>query len=274
MPWVAHSPPFTSDGQGPQRVSAGALPVLRWCASVVGAESGTHHNLCQIVPFCATAVDFAVANLTTFNVSVFRNNGDGTFGDEVIYPLELPHSVAFGDLDGDGDLDLIIVNKSIRISLNDGDGNFGEPTSYPSCSGAFFVTTGDLDGDGDLDIVLTDTSNTVGFLANNGDATFAAVELFRVGRLAAGVAVGDLNGDGALDLAAPNFESDSVSVLLNRCADIPADLNGDGVVGAGDLIILLGNWGRCADCGDCPADLDGDCTVGATDLIILLGDWG
>ncbi len=56
--------------------------------------------------------------------------------------------------------------------------------------------------------------------------------------------------------------------------DPDADLDGDGVVGAGDLIILLGNWGACADCGDCSADLDGDCTVGATDLIILLGNWG
>ncbi len=49
MPWVAHSSPFTTDGQGLQRVSAGAPPVLRWCSSVVGAESDTHHNLCQIV---------------------------------------------------------------------------------------------------------------------------------------------------------------------------------------------------------------------------------
>ncbi len=56
--------------------------------------------------------------------------------------------------------------------------------------------------------------------------------------------------------------------------DPDADLDGDGVVGAGDLIILLGDWGSCADCDDCPADLNEDCTVGATDLIILLGNWG
>ncbi len=219
-------------------------------------------------------LDFAVANLKPFNVSVLRNDGDGAFGDEVIYPLVLPESVAFGDLDGDGDLDLIIANQFVHISLNDGDGNFGATTSYASCRGGFRVTTGDMDGDGDLDIVLIDISHTVGFLPNNGDATFAEVEMFRLRSNAHEVAVGDFNGDGALDLAAPNFGDDSVSVLLNRCAGIPADLNGDGVVGAGDLIILLGNWGRCADCGDCPADLDGDCIVGATDLIILLGDWG
>ncbi len=52
------------------------------------------------------------------------------------------------------------------------------------------------------------------------------------------------------------------------------DLNGDCSVGVSDLLILLANWGSCADCDDCPADLDGDCTVGIADLLILLANWG
>ena len=54
----------------------------------------------------------------------------------------------------------------------------------------------------------------------------------------------------------------------------PWDLDGDCVVGAADLLILLVNWGRCGDCDDCPADLDANCTVGASDLLILLANWG
>ncbi|MEE9131504.1 MAG: hypothetical protein V3T84_15925 [Phycisphaerales bacterium] len=54
----------------------------------------------------------------------------------------------------------------------------------------------------------------------------------------------------------------------------PGDLDGDGVVGASDLLILLVNWGPCDDCDDCPADLDDNCTVGASDLLILLVNWG
>lgn len=54
----------------------------------------------------------------------------------------------------------------------------------------------------------------------------------------------------------------------------PSDLTGDGAVGSGDLIALLGNWGSCKNCDDCAADLDDDCTVGAQDLITLLGAWG
>ncbi len=52
------------------------------------------------------------------------------------------------------------------------------------------------------------------------------------------------------------------------------DINMDGVVSAGDVLLLLGSWGRCDDCDDCPADLNGDCIVGAGDLLILLANWG
>lgn len=53
------------------------------------------------------------------------------------------------------------------------------------------------------------------------------------------------------------------------------DLDGDGAVGTGDLLILLGAWGPCADpCPPCAADLDGDCAVGTSDLLVLLGEWG
>jgi hypothetical protein len=48
----------------------------------------------------------------------------------------------------------------------------------------------------------------------------------------------------------------------------PADLNGDGVVGAADLAIQLGQWG-----GPGSGDLNGDGTVGAADLSIMLGSW-
>ena len=51
------------------------------------------------------------------------------------------------------------------------------------------------------------------------------------------------------------------------------DLDGDGVVGTTDLLMLLGMWGVCQDCDACAADLDGDCIVGTIDLLMLLGAW-
>lgn len=52
----------------------------------------------------------------------------------------------------------------------------------------------------------------------------------------------------------------------------PADLSGDGVVGAADLIVFLGDFGCMTDCGD--TDLDGDGLVGVSDLVVLLGEIG
>jgi hypothetical protein len=52
------------------------------------------------------------------------------------------------------------------------------------------------------------------------------------------------------------------------------DLTGDGTVGVVDFLILLEQWGPCADCADCPADFDRDCRVGVVDFLIMLANWG
>ena len=42
-----------------------------------------------------------------------------------------------------------------------------------------------------------------------------------------------------------------------------------------DLIALLTSWGACPEPpASCPGDLDGDGMVGVTDLLILLANWG
>ncbi len=57
------------------------------------------------------------------------------------------------------------------------------------------------------------------------------------------------------------------AVLEALITSDPADLDGDGRVGASDLPILVGSWGPCEEC---PADLDGNGVVGTADLAILL----
>lgn len=69
-----------------------------------------------------------------------------------------------------------------------------------------------------------------------------------------------------------SYESNSVTITVTQSA-VLGDLNGDGVVGVVDLLILLGSWGPCAK-GCCSADLDLDGTVGVADLLILLANWG
>ena len=57
-------------------------------------------------------------------------------------------------------------------------------------------------------------------------------------------------------------------------ASVLGDLDGDGIVGVNDLLLLFASWGQCDDCDDCNADLDGNCTVGVNDCLILLSNWG
>jgi hypothetical protein len=49
----------------------------------------------------------------------------------------------------------------------------------------------------------------------------------------------------------------------------PADLDGDGQIGAADVAGLIGRWGGAGE-----ADLDGDGQVGAADLAVLIAAWG
>jgi len=86
----------------------------------------------------------------------------------------------------------------------------------------------------------------------------------------------DCNENGIPDeceIAAGTLPDKNGNGIPDEC-EIPGDLDGDGTVGASDLLILLASWGPCDDCDDCPADLNGDCTVGAADLLILLVNWG
>ncbi|MEC9373557.1 MAG: dockerin type I domain-containing protein, partial [Planctomycetota bacterium] len=83
--------------------------------------------------------------------------------------------------------------------------------------------------------------------------------------------VGDCDGNGLLDSCdiaegrAPDMNANGVRDDCERIADI----NGDGVVNAGDLAMLLGAWGQAAP----GIDLDGDGVVNAADLAILLSDF-
>jgi len=57
--------------------------------------------------------------------------------------------------------------------------------------------------------------------------------------------------------------------------ECPADIDGDGVVGVTDFLVLLAEWGPCPDPpAPCPSDLDGDGEVGVTDFLVLLAQWG
>jgi len=82
---------------------------------------------------------------------------------------------------------------------------------------------------------------------------------------------------GELVTATATRQSTGDTSEFSACSDIiiddmPADLDGDGTVGVGDLLMLLSAWGACD--GSCPADVNNSGVVDINDLLTLLSSWG
>ena len=82
---------------------------------------------------------------------------------------------------------------------------------------------------------------------------------------------GGLGIEEALQVTITSAGTYKVRVTVNESAGSQFDLDGNGSVGASDLLLLLAQWGT--DPGG-PPDFDGDGTVGASDLLALLINWG
>lgn len=169
-------------------------------------------------------LDLVTANSGGGDVSILRNNGDGTFAAPLNYFAGGSASAVFAaDLDGDSDLDLAIAESAFEtpnvwILKNNGDGSFDAGIGYPTESGARCVYAADLDGDGDLDLAVVHNGLGIGHLwvlKNAGDGSFAAGVSYYVGDIPTSVIAADLDGDGDLDLASANENAGDVWILSN-----------------------------------------------------------
>ncbi|GAB2948343.1 hypothetical protein GCM10027048_11540 [Hymenobacter coalescens] len=150
----------------------------------------------------------------TGEISLRLNDGTGAFSGTATVPLDInPEAMTLGDVDNDGDLDVLVgslFSSSVSVLLNGGAGQFGSPVRLNIGSvgtGVNHLNLGDVDADGDLDLLAGTISNTTGAVVlfrNNGGGTFGAVAPVATTGLAAGYpgqqVVGDVDGDGDLDV--------------------------------------------------------------------------
>lgn len=138
--------------------------------------------------------------------TLYINNGDGTYTENAqSFGLDngaQSWSVDAGDVDNDGDIDLIVANhdRPHDLLINDGNGNFNryEGLSAESNSFAYQSFFADFDNNGWLDIFITEPSNS--YILYNNEMIFSQYDLSQNGRGAFSGAVGDFNSDGWLDL--------------------------------------------------------------------------
>lgn len=167
---------------------------------------------------------------------------------------ETSANASLGDLDGDGDLDILLAKGRHwplrnRVLLNDGKGRFSASDLGDQPDRTYSSLLADLDRDGDLDVVVSnDSPDPKLFYLNNGQGRFSlAGEWGDADWNTRNAAIADLNGDGFLDVIAANRRSASFFCIndggkgfpRDRCVElptesatsiVPGDFDGDGTI--------------------------------------------
>lgn len=161
-----------------------------------------------------------------------------------------PENLVAADLDGDGDLDLVVTDiwlMGVHLLLNQGGGRFVHSGFAPvSASYPRGIATADFDGDGHPDVAVgSNNSASLSVLLGDGSGGLHEADESPL-QLSVGVPVsiiaGDLNGDSLADLAAVDFQGSRIAVFLHAPPPV-RDISIDILPGSADNTIRLGSQG-------------------------------
>ena len=148
----------SSHGCPPARVRTGGMRIgFLWCAAVLSMLAAVNSLGAQ----------------PSFN------------GTPMFQAGRMPHSVAMGDFNGDGNQDLVVANKGsndVSILLGNGKGGFLPAVNYAAGSKPWSVVVGDFNRDGKPDLAVANAaSNNISILLGNGNGAFQPAVSYAVG---------------------------------------------------------------------------------------------
>ncbi len=175
--------------------------------------------------------DLLASNLDSKDLSVMLGGPKGFSAapDSPFGAGDGPFGLASGDFNGDGHVDVAVVDSpssavqsgrdGLTILLGDGTGRFAKTNQSPLQTGVMpnRIASGDLDGDGRDEAVVSrpDVGSIIVFaLGTKGE--LVRREEIPIGRGAKGIAIADLDGDGRNDLAVTLQDDDELVLLLTR----------------------------------------------------------
>jgi hypothetical protein len=231
--------------------------------NVEGGLSGSFNYFVGTIPRCVTAADVngdgddeiitgylaldpdnpSLNGVPFVSVLNIRNSSRTVLSNTSFEIRSDPVDVAAGDVDGDGDIDIVAAsNLFYTVLQGNGSGEFARASDFNAERSLESIILADANNDRALDIIAAnDDADAISIYPGKGDGSFAQARFFRVGDSPRSVTSGDFNQDKRLDIITADAFDNTLTLLQGRTdgtyavgisprALIARDVDGDGGV--------------------------------------------